>query len=111
MERFKEKKIKFISIQEPFIDTTSSYCKFIYTIFSAVAELERNIIIERTIAGQESARLEGVKFGRKRDLTKEAQKKARLAAEYYKDETKQLSILEIMKVVEIKSKPTLYSYL
>ncbi len=111
MERFKEKEIKFISIQEPFIDTTSSYGKFIYTIFSAVAELERNIIIERTIAGQESARRKGVKFGRKRGLTKEAQKKARLAAEYYKDETKQLSILEIMKLVDIKSKPTLYSYL
>lgn len=52
-----------------------------------------------------------MKFGRKRGLTKEAQKKARLAAEYYRDETKQLSILEIMKLVDIKSKPTLYSYL
>lgn len=111
MDEFNEKGVKFVSIQEPFIDTTSSYGKFIYTIFGAVAELERNIIIERTIAGQQSARRKGVVFGRKRGLNKEAQRKARLAAEYYKDEKKALTILEIMKLVGIKSKPTLYNYL
>ena len=43
--------------------------------------------------------------------TKEAKEKARIAAKYYKDEKKGLTILEIMKLVGIKSKPTLYRYL
>jgi DNA invertase Pin-like site-specific DNA recombinase len=111
MEKFSEENIQFISLQEKFIDTTSPYGKFIYTILVAVAELERNIIIERTIAGQESARRKGVIFGRRKGLSTEAQKKARLATEYYKDEKKGLTIIEIMKLVGIKSKPTFYSYL
>lgn len=111
MNDFKKKGIQFVSIKEPFIDTTSAYGKFVYTLFSAVAELERDILIERTIAGQESARRRGVKFGRKKGLSKEAQKKARIAKEYYCDESKGLTIKEIMKLLDIKSKPTLYSYL
>jgi len=111
MSNFKENGVQFVSIQEPFIDTTSSYGKFVYTLFSAVAELERDILIERTVAGQESARRRGVKFGRKKGLSREAQKKARLAKEYYCDESKGLTIKEIMKLLDIKSKPTLYSYL
>ncbi len=111
MNHFKKNEIQFVSIKEAFIDTTSSYGKFVYTLFSAVAELERDILIERTLAGQESARRRGIVFGRKRGLNKEAKDKAILAESYYRDETKKLTIKEIMKLVGIKSKPTLYSYL
>jgi len=111
VDEFKDKEVAFKSIREPFIDTTSAHGKFIFTLFSAVAQLERDIIIERTLAGQESARRRGGKIGRKRGLGKEAQKKAILAESYYRDENKQLSIAEIMKLLDIKSKPTLYKYL
>ncbi len=93
---FNEQGIDFVSIQEPLLDTTTSYGKFIFTMFSGIAELERDIIIERTLAGQESARQRGVKFGGKSGLSKEAKKKAILAETYYRDETKSLSIIEIM---------------
>jgi len=80
-------------------------------MFSGIAELERDIIIERTLAGQESARQRGVKFGRKRGLTEETKKKAILAETYYRDESKQLSVKEICKLCDIGSKATLYRYL
>ncbi|UZO81323.1 recombinase family protein [Aquimarina sp. ERC-38] len=60
---------------EPFIDTTSVHGKFIFTMFSAVAQLERDIIVERTLAGRESARRRGAIIGRKRGLGEEAKKK------------------------------------
>lgn len=108
---FKENEIDLVSIKEPFLDTTSSYGKFIFTIFSGIAELERDILIERTLAGQESARRRGVKIGRKKGLSKKAKEKAILAENYYRDESKQLSINEILKLTGIRSKKTLYSYL
>ena len=79
------------------------------TLFGAVAQLERDIIIERTTAGLKSARRRGIQLGRKRGLGKEAKQKAVLAASYYKQNN--LPVTDIMKLVGIRSKPTLYKYL
>jgi len=111
INEFNEEGINLVSIQEPFIDTTSSYGRFIFTIFAGIAELERSIITERTIAGMESAKRRGVKFGRKYGLSTEALKKARIAESYYRDSKNNLSIIDICKLSEIKSKNTLYKYL
>jgi len=43
---FNDEGIDFVSIQKPFLDTTTSYGKFIFTMFSGIAELERDIIIK-----------------------------------------------------------------
>lgn len=51
----------------------------------------------------------GIQLGRKKGLGKEAKQKAMLAASYYKEN--KLPIVDIMKLVGIKSKPTLYKYL
>lgn len=51
------------SLTEP-IDTTSSIGSFVVQILGAVAELERNIIRERTIAGVRAARERGAFLGR-----------------------------------------------
>ena len=61
MNELEEKGVKFKSITEPFIDTTkkSSHSKFLINMFAALAQLERDIIIERTKAGLESARRRG----------------------------------------------------
>src|SRR3954470_24131529 len=65
------------------IDTTTSGGKLIFHIFGALAEFERNLISERTIAGLESARARGRKGGRpKLDPT---HKKAQLARSLYHD--------------------------
>ena len=90
---------------------TSSYGKFIFTIFAAISELERSIIIERTVAGLESAKRRGVKIGRKYGLSKEALNKARIAESYFRDPKNNLSIKDICTLSKIKSKSTLYKYL
>ncbi|MBL4879743.1 MAG: recombinase family protein [Oleispira sp.] len=109
VDQFEKLDVKFRSISDPFIDTTSAHGKFIITLFGAVAQLERDIIIERTTAGLKSARRRGIQLGRKKGLGKEAKQKAMLAASYYKEN--KLPIVDIMKLVGIKSKPTLYKYL
>lgn len=109
VDQFEKLEVKFKSINDPFVDTTSAHGKFVVTLFGAVAQLERDIIIERTTAGLKSARRRGVQLGRKKGLGKEAKQKAILAASYYKENN--LPIVDIMKLVGIKSKPTLYKYL
>jgi len=63
LELFNSLGIDFVSLQEN-IDTSTSIGKALFTIISAIAELERSTIRERVIAGQRSARRRGVRFGR-----------------------------------------------
>lgn len=58
------------SLTEPF-DTSSPYGTFMVQILGAVAQLERSIIRERTVAGQVSAIKRGVQFGRPKLLSPE----------------------------------------
>ena len=53
------------------IDTTTSGGKLFFHIFGAVAEFERNLIIERTHAGLASARAKGKLGGRRPVLDKD----------------------------------------
>src|SRR5215203_3025945 len=55
--------IGFKSLTEN-IDTTTSGGKLIFHIFGGLAEFERNLIRERTLAGLESARARGRKGGK-----------------------------------------------
>jgi Resolvase, N terminal domain len=50
-------------------DLTSSAGKMTMGVIAAVAQFERDLLIERTFAGQSRARSEGKKFGRPRALT------------------------------------------
>ena len=52
--------IDFISSQEA-LDTTTPMGKAMFTIIGAMAELERNVIRERGVAGMEYARRHGTK--------------------------------------------------
>ena len=56
-------KIEFVSFRES-IDTAGPLGRAIVVIIGAVAELERNLIIERVRAGMRRARLEGQHIGR-----------------------------------------------
>ena len=56
--------IEFVSFREQ-IDTTGPLGRAIVIIVGAVAELERNLIVERVRAGMRRARLEGRHIGRK----------------------------------------------
>ena len=51
------------------IDTTTSHGKFFFTLLAALAEMERDLIRERTRAGLAAARARGRKGGRKAKLS------------------------------------------
>ncbi len=109
MEGWEAEEIQFRSIMEPFFDTKSSHGKFVFTLFSAFAQLERDIIIERTNAGLEAARKRGRKGGRPSGLTKASKTKAKMCAKLYK--TNDVTVEEIMEMTNIGSKATFYKYL
>ncbi|MDV5138935.1 MULTISPECIES: recombinase family protein [Yersiniaceae] len=62
------KGIHFRSLTDS-IDTSTPMGRFFFHIMSALAEMERELIIERTLAGLQAARLEGRIGGRKRKMT------------------------------------------
>jgi DNA invertase Pin-like site-specific DNA recombinase len=63
--------IEFVSFRES-IDTSGPLGRAIVVIIGAIAELERNLIIERVRAGMRRARLEGRHIGRRSlDLDRE----------------------------------------
>lgn len=64
LEEFRSKRIDFISVSDG-IDTSTPAGRFTFHVIAAVAELERELIRERTIAGLASARRRGVRLGRK----------------------------------------------
>jgi len=68
LERFEREHIDFLVLTEG-IDTTTPMGRCFYQIQNAFAELERNLISERTKAGMEAARKRGVHLGRPRTLT------------------------------------------
>lgn len=67
-----EKQVEFISLKEN-IDTTTPQGRFMLTVFGALAELERENILERQREGIEIAKSEGKYKGRKPLEVDEAQ--------------------------------------
>lgn len=59
-----EKEVEFVSLKES-IDTTTPQGRFMLTVFGALAELERENILERQREGIEIAKSEGKYKGRK----------------------------------------------
>lgn len=104
-----EKGVKFRSITESFIDTTkkSSQSEFIINIFAALAQLERDIIIERTKAGLESARRRGKIIGAPKGISKKSKQKAVLYKEYFNEG--KLTVSETCERLDI-SRATYYKY-
>ena len=80
LEDFETRGIEFRSLTDQ-IDTTTPMGKCMYQIRNAFAELERNIISERTKAGMAAARKRGVILGRPRKLTETQIQKIRLRLE------------------------------
>ena len=96
--------IHFKSLQEH-IDTTSGVGKLVFHLFAALAEFERDLIRERTLAGLASARARGKRGGRPKAL--DAQHIG-LAKTLY--DTKQLPVKENCALFAI-GKTTFYRYL
>ena len=67
---FQNKGIHFVSIKDG-IDTSTTMGRFLFHIFGAIAEMEREVIAERREAGLERAKKRGLKGGRKKAYTKQ----------------------------------------
>lgn len=68
LEDFEQRGIQFCSLTDQ-IDTTTPMGKCMYQIRNAFAELERNLISERTKAGMAAAKKRGAHIGRPRKLS------------------------------------------
>ncbi len=75
VQALEDRGVGFQSLTES-IDTTNAGGKLIFHVFAALAEFERNLIRERTIAGLVAARARGRKGGRKVKMSKADVRKA-----------------------------------
>lgn len=103
VEHFEQKGVKLISLKENF-DTNTPQGKLMLTVFQAFSQFERDLIVQRTKEGIESARARGRKGGRPRIKEKYIEKALNLY------NSKEYSISEIVTMTGI-SQATLYRYI
>lgn len=110
-ESLERREIALVSLTES-IDTSTPTGKFAFQVICSVAELERNQLSERTIAGLLAAREKGRIGGRPTGLSEKSQKQAKLAVQEYEKYLiyRDRTIDDICTVVGI-SRATLYKYL
>jgi len=100
VERLTAKGVEFVSKKEA-LDTTTPTGKFMLTIFGAVAELEREYILQRQREGIAIAKEQGKYTGRK---AKQSPDFERVVAQWRNGE---LTAVEAMKILKI-SKSSFY---
>ena len=100
VELLKEKGVQLVSLKEQ-IDTSTPTGKLLFTLMSALAQFERDVIAERTKEGLKAARARGRKGGRPRCDPH----KLRQALKLY--EAGQHTVAEIEKLTGVK-RATLY---
>jgi DNA invertase Pin-like site-specific DNA recombinase len=103
VKELQDRNVGFKSLQEN-IDTTTSGGKLVFHIFSALAEFERDLIKERTVAGLKAAKARGRCGGRPSLLTEQQSKRA---VELYNDGNS--TVAEICKIYNISPK-SFYNY-
>ena len=72
MELFRERGVHLVSLKEQ-IDTSTPAGKLLFTLMSAVAQFERDVIAERTKEGLDAARARGHIGGRPRTNAQKGQ--------------------------------------
>lgn len=104
INKLQEKGVMFRSIEDG-IDTSNSIGQFFFHITGAFAELERNLLRERTKAGLDAARARGRKGGRQPILN---EKQIQMMLGIY--HSRSTSVIEICQQFKI-SRKTFYRYL
>ena len=102
-ELLQSKGVQLVSLKES-IDTSTPTGKLLFTLMSALAQFERDVIAERTSEGLKAARARGRMGGRPRC----DQKKVQQAVKLY--QTGQYTVREIGELTGVK-RATLYRYL
>jgi DNA invertase Pin-like site-specific DNA recombinase len=101
----KNQGVAFKSLTEN-IDTSTATGNLVFQIFGALAEFERNLITERTVAGLNAARSRGRKGGR--PPRHPSSRRVKYAKHLYSEQ--KLPIAEILTMLNV-SKSTLYRWL
>jgi DNA invertase Pin-like site-specific DNA recombinase len=65
LDEFQALGVEFVSYSES-LDTSTPMGRAMFSIVAALAELERNIVVERSVEGQRRARARGTHVGRPR---------------------------------------------
>ena len=104
VNELQDRGVEFRSLRES-LDTKTPGGKLVFHVFASIAEFERDIIRERTMAGLEAARARGRKGGRKPKMN---DRKTALASRLMKDQETPIS--EVCEAVGV-SRATLYRYL
>ena len=99
-EELQRRGVEFVSLKDQ-IDTTSAIGKAMFRMLAVLAEMERELIVERTQAGLKAARKRGRVGGRPRVDKKAVERALRLY------ESKDYSVSEITELTGV-SKATLY---
>ena len=104
MDEFKAKKVHLKCVDEP-IDTKATMGDFFFNIMASFAQLERNLIRERTLTGLEAARKRGKVGGRPFTHSKEKKELA-----YEKFQKNDMTVAEIAKTLGM-NRTTIYRYI
>ena len=99
-EELQQRGVEFVSLKDQ-IDTTSAIGKAMFRMLAVLAEMERELIVERTQAGLQAARKRGRVGGRPRVDQKAVEQALRLY------QSKDYSVSEITELTGV-SKATLY---
>jgi Site-specific recombinases, DNA invertase Pin homologs len=92
LETFNALGVQFVSLSEQ-VDTSTPTGKMVFTVLGAVAELERNLIVERVRAGLRHARAKGKRLGRPRKSVDVAEvRKLRAAGESWRKIARKLDV-------------------
>ena len=104
MDDLTERNIDVVFVDQS-IDTTQAGGKLIFHMFAAIAEFERDLTRERTLAGLASARARGRKGGRKRSLIG-----TRLETAFRMYDSGEYTVRKICESINAKER-TFYEYL
>jgi DNA invertase Pin-like site-specific DNA recombinase len=106
VEQLRSRGIGFRSICDGAIDTTTASGELVFNIFSALAQFERRLIVERTKAGLIAARARGRSGGRPRMQSTDP--RVIMAKMLHRDRS--MAIDDICDTLKI-SRATFYRYL
>jgi DNA invertase Pin-like site-specific DNA recombinase len=87
----KSRNVELESLTEN-LDTASPTGKLVFYVFAALAEFERNLIRERTMAGLKAARARGREGGRPRKLSAKELKTVRALLKTAKISVKEIAV-------------------
>ncbi|MGC0915995.1 recombinase family protein [Pantoea agglomerans] len=102
-EELRERGVNFRSLTDS-IDTSTPMGRFFFHVMGALAEMERELIVERTRAGLAAARDKGRIGGRRRKMTAETVERARRML------AQSATLLQVSLVLDVSVK-TLYRYI